>query len=381
MFCHKCGNKLQEDSAFCNKCGSAVLNSTGDASKHEVMRVNAPITSMQTETGYTHPTPSPATGEKRKPRWKKRVIISVASLLASLIVLPGIATMCEPDYVPSSPAGSKPSSGSSKNTGDDYDYSDDWDEWDNEYLDEGIYDYSFKRPDYFTGVSPMDLLRYPENHSFSYIHFRRLEVVQVLEPKLYLTKGNSGGNIVHIVIEDSSGAGANAVAGDIVTVYGIFFYNETITWDNGRSEQAPRVIADKLIINNMMPDPTEFAIAFVDTLNNYSRSYGYMNEHISDQYVKLICMIGYANNYLVVWTCDFREKLDGVRLYVDGYDVYGTVAKYKGTEISGDPSCLDKLPIQIEPGNYYLVTGYVSYVSNQWINSVSIDIESLEPYN
>lgn len=183
----------------------------------------------------------------------------------------------------------------------------------------------FPRSEYFTGITYMDLLRYPDNHYNSKLYLTLQVVTEVLEPRVYVVKGAdfSGNDGKLLIIDDRNGTGANAVKGDRVAVYGRFSEMATLNFTDGHSEQLPHICADRFIVNMLLPnDISDFTQGVVATMNNHSKAYGYGSEYIGDGTAQLIvgcqCIetVGgtYKTNIQILQGTEYLQ-------FVDGYSV------------------------------------------------------------
>jgi len=161
---------------------------------------------------------------------------------------------------------------------------------------------TFRRSDYQFIQSTTDLIRFPDNHLSSRFFLEQLVITQMFEPRVYLvrTDGIFAGN-EHIIIDNRLTSGANGMVGDRVSVYGIFSGNETLTSEDGRREQMPIIIADRLIFNNLLPTPEDMAEALVHGFYLHDHSYGNSSQYLGGSRVRLHMGVStLGNNHLRV---------------------------------------------------------------------------------
>lgn len=235
----------------------------------------------------------------------------------------------------------------------------------------------FKRTDYFTGTKYEDLLRNPDNNMNTNVYLPRWIVYSVPASKLYYAYQNTSSGKQYISIDDSANSGTNAMVGDTITVYGEFVGNDTALISNMSLGQMPKIISNLLIVNNILPTDEDFTGAFIETLNAFNGAYGYENQYISAQKVKLLCKVdqrGIIAPYKNSDTWDY--------FYVDGYNIANFIAR-KNEKIVGGQYGFDQLPVDILDGNLYWISGmiHLDYVQLADRANIDFEIENIEPYN
>ena len=258
-----------------------------------------------------------------------------------------------------------------------------YDYGDYEYYGDYDYDYVpyFNRTDYFSDLTPEDLLRNPDRHMYGRVYFSHWKVEQVFEPKIYymVLENNAGwflglsGTSQYLIFDDSMNDGPHALVGDNVSIYGVFYGNETVTFGNGRKEQTPYIVADRLIINGAEPDADDFANAFVDFVNVWPEAFSDENIHISGQTVQLICKRdadGHVAPYQ--YSASDSDTMHKV-LYVDGYYMANFVAAADGSRITRENNAGGVLGVDITDGNLYLCTGKLSLNKILYDNLLKLD--------
>lgn len=241
-------------------------------------------------------------------------------------------------------------------------------------------DRAFRRTDYFTGIGRTDLFRYPDNYYNSKVYLTQLKVTQVPESRLYIAHyGDSPTSSNVFVIDDrysEYSTGVNAVVGDMITVYGRFLGNETLTWtttQNGQQTssdiQVPRISSDRLVVNSMKPDPSEFAEALVSYLNAHPNSNFTEHMYLYGSTVQLGLKL-----YEGGGAYSFGDKLPDfsafTELIPDGYVIY--------ERILSDPNGIAK-NMSINDGQFYMVTCSVEYISGPF-PKMKLIYESIESY-
>ena len=243
------------------------------------------------------------------------------------------------------------------------------------------YEYSeatFFRTDYFNNITYEDLLRYPDNYSYNKVYFERCEIVQILEPKLYLVVKEVNFTNKYIVIDDRASNGANAMVNDTVTVYGEFYWIDTLTNTNGYTEQVPYINADRLIINDIDPtDMEDFTKTVVEFLNIYNFSFSSENEYLSGQRANIICKVYRIGDYGPVILAPYEYVYGNTALPVDGYRM-DFITRYERRNIASDINEIRRLPIDITIGNLYLITGTISISKSH--SAIYFDVENIELY-
>jgi hypothetical protein len=262
----------------------------------------------------------------------------------------------------------------------------DWSEW---YVEHGGYGYGevefaeasgFRRSDYFTGITRENLVRNPDNYSYSKVYFQRYTIHEIVEPKLYNAyQGSSFNAETVITIDDRGNIGSNAMKGDIVTVYGTFWRNNTLTLtttnSNGQQSQqniqVPFIGVDRLIFNSVNePDPVEFAETYVEFLNLSSRAFMRDNRYISGTKVTLICKV-YDYNRVTSFGPFEYSYMSG--FFVDGYDASNFIIFYEGVQ--------NRIPGAMEFEKLYAVTGDLKLHWVSGMSAIHFYIDSFEPYD
>lgn len=267
----------------------------------------------------------------------------------------------------------------------DFDEEDTNGDFDQDYYD----DSGFPRSMYFTGITGMDLLRYPDNNMYNNVYFSRYTVAEVMEPRLYFVQDSSinmAANVDHLIIDDRNGNGANAVAGDVVAVYGTFHGNTTINFTDGSSKQVSHIVADRFIINNFPPDAEDLAQGIVDLFNHKEYSFGHESRYISSNTIQLVLgVLGTGEaKHVVLWD----ESKMGGKVFpdprtigdVDGYGVSVSVTLADGlTEPKdlgiGNGDYLDTFPVRV---NCTITAVEQGFVVPSLI--VGLRIDGFEPY-
>jgi hypothetical protein len=179
-------------------------------------------------------------------------------------------------------------------------------------------DFGFNRTDYFTGLTHTDLLRNGEPQSK--VYFRALKIVQVYEPKLYLTQDIISN--AYFIIDDRINTGSNGTVDSLVAVYGTFSGIQMVTWDNGRSDQVPYINADRTFYSFDTPtDLVDFARGMVENMNADPYGLTRNNQYLGGTKVKINAAAHMRGSSSVeVWYVQ-KSELYGSRSLrnIDGY--------------------------------------------------------------
>lgn len=256
-------------------------------------------------------------------------------------------------------------------------------------IDQALNETGFQRTEYFTGITRMDLLRYPDNYYNNKVYFTEYEVSEVIEPKVYLVKdanilANSNN---YLIIDDLSNNGANAVVGDRVAVYGTFNQNNTVTFQDGRSEQIPIIMADRFIVNNILPDMEDLAQALVECMNQRPYVFGNDSKYISGSRVQLVMGVygmGKSTDIAIYDSSKMNIPYQDTTYIgdVDGYTITinpqlspGIVSpKDAGVQLSEDELGLS--PVRVNA----TITSIEQNVFAPYLLELTFNIESFEPY-
>lgn len=181
----------------------------------------------------------------------------------------------------------------------------------------------FDRSYYFeNAVSVNDFLRYPDSNSPCY--FERYVVDSVPEERVYICKNDEGNS--WIVIDDRGwSSSANALPGDMVTVYGKYSDIVEVTFTDGSiNNQVPMVYADKLINNSILPeDQEDFFNQVIESMNSSDTVYGSGSEYYGDCNARLAVGVDYScwdNQENIFLDVEVTSESYGYRINpVDGY--------------------------------------------------------------
>lgn len=244
-------------------------------------------------------------------------------------------------------------------------------------------DSGFDRTVYYTGITRTDLLRYPDNYLGSYVKFGRCYVLQVLDEKVYVVNNGETPGSNYIIVDDRNNSGANALEGDLVTVFGSFSGNVTYG-----TSPAPVVTADRMILNNVMPtDFEELAQALVYGINH--NRYLYKSGETtylggaSLQWVMAIYGTGGSRDLMIY---DHKLGTPLNETYVPDVDGYAIYMKFQLAEGLIDPISAGA----VVPGDFseifpIRVNGTLVEIKQNPINpciyDVTFIIESFEPYD
>jgi len=202
----------------------------------------------------------------------------------------------------------------------------------------------FDRADYNTEVTREDLLRYPDDYIGGKVFFTQYQIAQAAQSNVYYAKSVALGDAWtdnYILIDGYNNIGeANAIVGDLISVYGVFSGTSTVnvTYSNGSQESVliPNISADMLVINSIAPTTDDFAQALVCSLNANAKSFEQKSQYISGSTVKLICGIdalGTIKMQIVRDSTGFVTADASYTLSPDGYRP-DFAWKYKGSIIN-----------------------------------------------
>jgi len=236
----------------------------------------------------------------------------------------------------------------------------------------------FDRTLYYTGITREQLLRYPDDHYYSNVYLTQYTVHEVVESGLYHAyRGDSFNTETLILIDDRGSTGANAIKGDMVTVYGTFIGNETVTWTTTRNGQqtmenvqTPHISVDKLIFNNMNPDVAEFANALVSYLNAHQASDFREHKYLYESTVELGLKFSESGTPSSKFGYRLPDFSAWTELSPDGYTIYEI--KYS------DPNGITQ-SMTFNEGQFYKITCSIEYVSGSF-PKINIVIENIESY-
>lgn len=361
MLCKKCHNPIQGDAAFCPMCGARQIKDNPQ---------------MQTPIKSVHTIPIIST----------IVVVVIIGLFCLVKVQSDMVGVTETHTNEQK----RVTSSSSSSGG----FSEDW------VLKSTKL--SFQRTDYFNDTTHEDLLRYPNKYHKEKVFFERWTVEQVIEPQLYLMSKQIGGTgfsvffdsspatYQYIIIDDKQSNGVNAIVGDVITVYGKYYANGTVTTANGQAEQTPYIRSDLLILNSIEPTMEDFSSTFIEFLNVWPEAFGNKNEYVSGQTVKLLCKRD-ADGYIAPYNYSaFDSSTMHSVFYVDGYYMASFVTRLDGKAISSYAyNGSDKLSVDITDGDLYWITGTLSLEKIYYNDilkldfghyNVILDIKDAEPY-
>ena len=172
----------------------------------------------------------------------------------------------------------------------------------------------FNRLEYFLfGTASLeDVQRFPDQHIGSLMFLQNFEVRGGTRDGIFDIAPIGDGNPIAATIDMSRLDGvANALNGDIVTVYGSF---------TGLSDSVVQIQASRVVFNNILPDPVEFLPAVIEVLNMYddrlSLEHSGENEYLGNGRMNLVIERVAAAEWRPT-----RIRSQQAVFWVDGYEV------------------------------------------------------------
>lgn len=304
MICPKCGNKVKDSAAFCGNCGTKLPQKD----------VTEKVTRVKEAVGKMHILEKLKINDIGLCLNKAKSRLSVKAIVAIVMVFIGIIAVC--NLIKRNDKISDDVSNFEKNP-------------------------QFDRLSYINNaVSIEEYLRY-RNNGLCYIE--GYVVDSVPEERLYTCRNDTGSS--WIVIDDRGCTlNANALPGDMVTVYGRYNDIVELTFTDGsRNNQVPMIYADKLVNNSMIPeDKDEFIDQVIRCMNLSDIMYGNENEYYGDYNAKIAIGVHYywakelKHTRPSYWASLTKEQYFG-GWWVGRVDGYGVVFEFESNENIAEP--------------------------------------------